>query len=228
MPTQIQMSDEEYKARSVELAERAYRLKDRAETFDTSNILEQVGDVLIQVDQPDRFYKAQSFLEALPNWTDDVRSLAHEINQMDQTVYGAPSMTFDQSFTALSTLAEQYADSHNEAVNGFGQNLRALLTAIARPNDEAAFALSINTLLDAIEDLLINLHKSSGNETADKVRSLRLIRDSILVKRQLAVDTEKLVALNDQDISQTQRVRASEEALEEVYEKFNIVSPSAP
>ena len=225
--TQTNMTNDEFNARSIELAERTYRLKEKSGDFATSTILEQVGDELILVDQIDRFYRAQSFLEALTVWTDDVRSLAHEINELDKLVAATLNLSFEQCMNTLQELANKYSSSASDEVRAFGANLEGLLNNISTPTDETALGASLDSLLDAVEDLLINIHKSSKSESQSNVRLLRSIRDAILVKRQISVDKRKLEKLDDQDISQEMRVRASQEALEEVYEKLHIITPQA-
>ena len=228
MPPQTQLSQDEFKARSIELAERAYRLKDRSEDFEASKILEQVGDELILVDQQDRFYKAQSFLEAMTAWAEDVRSLAHEINEMDKMVYATPDLNFDQCLQLLTDVSTSYLESPATQVNEFGSKLRELLAKFSTPEVHDDLGTSLDLLLDMIEDLLINIHKSAKPEVPHNVRLLRSIRDSIIIKRQLSVDQGKLVKLEDQDVTQEMRVRASQEALAEVYDKLSSIIPKTP
>src|ERR1019366_5215756 len=114
------MDNDTLKARSIELAERANRLKDKASESDIRDKFDNAADVLIQIDKPDRFYLAQSKLENDAAWTEEMRSLAHEIDLADKTIRDDELLSLDETIQILGQWNKNYLSSTTTEIHETG------------------------------------------------------------------------------------------------------------
>lgn len=205
-------------ARSIELAERAYRLKVRTNDAALKEKLESVGDQLILIEDPERFYNAQTILETVDLWLEDRRSLAHELNTIDKQINGQKNTSFAEVLLIIRKWVEGYSLSPSPAVKEYGLKMLELLSSVSSATTREQKKHSLISLLESIEDLLVNTHTAGSKaESTQRVRMLRSLRDAVIVQRELQVDEQDLLQRNDQEISQGDRVKAAREVLEEVY-----------
>ena len=212
---------DQLKARSLELAERAYRLKERAGDSATTEKLDKVGDTLIEINNANRFYLAQTYLELIGIWAEDRRSLAHEINTEDQTLRKLNAITFEQVHEILETWVRAYTSSTVKTTISFGFTIQKVLAGLDGQNKKEEF----DTILEIIEQLLLNSDVVINPSTIDsRILQLRAMRDALLVKRELDVDLGELNEENRAEGDQVARVELARSTLANVYDSMTVVS----
>jgi hypothetical protein len=213
---------DELKARSIELAERAFRLRDRATDEDTRKKLHATGNELIMTDNAHRFYDAQGILEVGDVWVEDQRVLAHEMSVVDRMMRRATSISFDSALDAVNEWVEGSLDQQSEkdADNltvRLAESLRTLLVS----NDEHRRKDAIAFVLSYVEDVLRYSHTQEPNpeyEMEDPlILKLRDIRDSLLVHRELLYDEDELVDGFKNEGDKVERLGLARHQLDELY-----------
>ena len=213
------MDNDELKARSIELAERAFRLRDRATDTDTKEKLHATGNELIQVDNRQRFYDAQRILERGDVWTEDQRTLAHEINVADRQLRGGVTLTIEQALKYVEQwveAAKKVTVDQDVTTEPLEEHFRTLLVS----NDEIRRKNAIGYLLSYAEDILQYAHVNDHpeNEMTDPaVLAVRDIRDSLLVHRELLFDEEDLVEKFKNEGQAIDRLGLARHQVEELY-----------
>jgi hypothetical protein len=209
-------------ARSVELAERAYRLKDRADDESVRDKLETAGDELIRVDNPARFYGAQSILETCQNWSDDRRSLAHELNVADQELQGEPPMTLAEMDKFLDDCSDSCLSSSLEDIRDLGSMIRSdrqVLSAVGASTDRK---VALDSLLTIVEHLLLNSGTITNPLVTDpKIKKLRAVRDTVLVERELVADLKSLITEDQKQKQSGMALKLARETLDEVFKSID-------
>ena len=212
------MDDILLNARSIELAERAYRQKARAKNEDTRQRLDDVGDELIRLGNTHRFYVAQSMFENGSHWTEEERALAHEINVAYQGQHLVPAM----SFTAASKVLTEWAAAYNKSDQDHAQQVGYELTealAVVNANEYATnLKQAYNYLLAVVEIFLTQVRdKQAAAEINHKVTLLRSLRDAILVSRALAVDVGELLREDMLEDEQFDTIATAQAVLISIY-----------
>ncbi len=216
------MDDETLKARSVELAERANRLKEKAGDGYVREKFDSAADTLIQINNPDRFYFAQSKLEKDTTWTEEMRSLAHEIDLADKTIRNEELLTFDETIHAIAEWNMSYLASTRPEIHATGISINNAIKALSENQSEASIKVSLNYLMSFLETVLA--HIQSKDKSENKVEGLnkmvfvlRNVRNALLVKRELSVDEDKLLEENEKENINTDRVELARDSLDEIY-----------
>lgn len=206
------MNDKTFlQARSIELAQRLYRQKQRATTSETKLKLDDAADELIKIDDSDRFYHAQSRIEADTYWTEEWRALAHELNLADQAIRHESPMSSEDAFEIIEEWAELYQRSQTESIRTFGHELETAVENLE--NRSSQHKSTLNYLLTVLETLLTDRKQSADPyEIEPTVRLVRCLRDAILVHRQLTIDIHELIredAIEDHQMESLNKVRSS-------------------
>lgn len=215
------MDSADLQARSIELAERAYRQKDRAQTADAKASLDDAADELIQINNLNRFYFAQSRLEKNYAWTEEIRALAHELNVADQTLRGSHAIAVNETVAILSSLAGTYITSNNQEVRQLGQDVLVALKRLTEttPTPDVVKS-SIGFLIAALESILEHIENKRTGQPASidpTTLSIRAMRDSLLSARELLIDTHELLVKDAQEGELVDRVQLARNSLAEIY-----------
>lgn len=209
------MDSDYLKARSIELAERAYRLRDRAQG-DASAKLDDAGDNLITVSEPYRFLNAQDALEADTIWQEDMRSLAHEINVANNMLENREDLTIEQAFQYVTDWVKSYQESDQLEVRDLGSHIDGIQTTISTSKDTKEKKDAFNDFLGLMEMMLTHAHQDA-NAQADTLYFLRAMRDAFLVGRELLIDDVELLG-NDLDEGYvTHRIDIARQHVNELY-----------
>ncbi|MFZ3010175.1 MAG: hypothetical protein WA030_04150 [Candidatus Microsaccharimonas sp.] len=212
--------NEELKARSVELAERAFRLRDKAKDGNTQEKLHAAGNELIMIDNRRRFYDSQRELEQGDTWSEDQRTLAHEINVADRNMRGTIIISFESSLEYLNQWFQSVSDNPPEGVTELIENLVEELQIIKTSGSDNRRKEAINFIITFIEEVLQYSHKDEDikNEMTDPtVLMLRDIRDSLLVHRELMFDENELVTRYKSEGQRIERLGLARHQLAELY-----------
>ena len=210
--------NDELKARSIELAERAIRLRDRALDEDTKKKLHYVNNELINIDNRQRFYDAQTPLELVENWTEDQRALAHEINVADRQMRGIQSFNLEETVNQLIEIIDRMSESPSLVITKVAESLQILLSNRARSERKAA----VNYVLAFLEDALQKEDEGDvqQNESVDPTLiKFRNMRDSLLVHRELLYDAGELVEEYRFEGEKIERLGLLRHELDELYSK---------
>ena len=211
-------SDRLLVARSIELAERAKRLEKKTGESNVGAELEHAANILIQTDNPDRFYQAQTVLEQEAIWADDRRSLAHELNGIDQVLRYAQPLPYDEVLELFMILTKKYVASTDDEVADLGFALNKIMGMIVSGQDEVTRGQGTSELLAMSERLLASSHDVMDPATIQPtILQLRAMRDTILVERETAFDINILKSDASLTSSQDLRLLASRKALDEIY-----------
>ena len=213
-------NNDELKARSVELAERAFRLRDRAEDTPTKEKLHNAGNELVLIDNRQRFYDAQRILEQGDAWTEDQRALAHELNVADRTYRGNNSISFEDARQFIETLVATTTNSRPNGIDELTEKLSQHFRTLTVSNDEQRRKVAIDFILSYIEEGLQHSHNEEGikNEMTDPiVLTLRGIRDSLLVHRELLFDENELMNTYQNEGAQIERLGLARHQLDQLY-----------
>jgi hypothetical protein len=210
--------NDELKARSIELAERAFRLRDRAPDTKTEQKLHATGNELININNRQRFYDAQRSLEIAENWTEDQRALAHEISVADRNLRGIGSVDIKET---LETLQQWVIAANTKKVTDnpttlLNQHLEKLLTT----GNESGERDSVTYVLSYIEDALQFAHNDENPQdeiTYPIILNLRNFRDSLIVHRELLYDEDELITKYQNESEKIQRLGLARQQLDELY-----------
>lgn len=213
------METERLKARSIELAERAYRERERADNPDAKKVMDDTGDALIQIEDPARFYLAQSKLERIKPWTNELRALAHEINVADQAGRGFKSISLEECQNVLNGWAAQYTASDNPEVQEVGQHILSSLDRLELKATPGEIKKALNYLLSFLESVLTHIHNNAGplEPISETVVYTRAMRDSLFIARYLLIDVEELILADEDGYDHDKDLRLARESLNEVY-----------
>jgi hypothetical protein len=211
---------DELKARSVELAERAFRLRDRSTDDETKQKLHGVGNELIIIDNLHRFYDAQNILEVGDMWTEDQRSLAHELSMSDHQLRSEQVMSFNEALKFIEHWIDVATANKSSETDPVTDQLRVSLETIHDTNDTARGKAAINSILSYVEDVLQYAHvnENAVNETSSPtVLSLRNVRDCLLVHRELLFDEKDLSEKFKDEGMKVERLGLARHQLDELY-----------
>lgn len=212
------MDTEALKARSIELAERAYRLKDRADNDTLKLKLDNAGDILIQVNDQNRFYLAQSKLENDTTWTEATRALAHEINTADQLLKNIKVLNFEAAMKFLEQWTTQYMTSSNSSTRQTGSMINSAIQMIILKEPSLTQKESINYLISFLEAILSQIEIGvTEDQLSATVLIIRNVRDALLSARELLIDEGELLAKDEQENQEVDRVELARESLKEIY-----------
>jgi hypothetical protein len=214
-------NEDSFKARSIELAERLYRQKARAQETEEKIRLDDAADELIKVDNPNRFYTAQSKLEISSLWSEEQRALAHEISALDLGQRDIAPLQFPFVIQTLEGWVSFYAASPNEGTQEVGKTLYQALQELTAGQKTTVYKQALNYLLNLFEVLLTHSAaeaKAINTNLIDpSVILLRNMRDTTLVARELLVDDVELLDADNQENGQFGQVSAARETLQEIY-----------
>ncbi len=206
------------RARAIELAERANRLKNRADSEDIQDIFDHAADTLIEVDKPERFYLAQTKLESENLWSEEMRSLAHEINMADQASKGTSPISFESSVNTLQTWNQSYLNSSNPEVMKISLEINIALLNLKNPESEYKVKEALEYLLSFIEALLSHIHSTEISSLDNPtIILLRNMRDATLIRRELIIDKSELDRENNNQNINNNRIQLTRESLDEIY-----------
>lgn len=222
------MDTEALQARSVELAERAYRLMGQGDNKDLKLKLDKVGDTLIKVDDENRFYLAQSILEEDATWTEATRALAHEINTADHQLKNINTLNLEAALKFLVQWTNQYMSSSNPNTRQTGAKIESALQMLILEEPKATQKESIGYLISFLETILSQIGTGvSQDKLNSSVLIIRNVRDALLSARVLLIDKNELMEKNDQENQEVDRVEVTRESLDEIYATITpVVSPS--
>lgn len=214
------------KARGIELAERAQRLRSRAPDTKTQEKLDNCADELIRPDNTDRFETAQNALELAAGWREEDRSLAHEINSAWLDQHGLDPISLEQALPTLTTWAALYQRSTRPEIQAAGKNLASALGQLAAPQQRSTQKYALNYLLEFLEAMLAHLAtRDDGDDNMTQtIRLLRSMRDAALVSRELIVDDAELLEADKVEDNQFDQVTQAREALDEIYSSMTQAS----
>lgn len=207
---------DELKARAVELAERALRLRDRATDDNTKEKLHSVNNELINLENRQRFYDAQKSLEVVENWTEDQRALAHEMSVADRQLRGLTSLSIKDTINQLFEIIEKIGDSADSSITLLGTNLR-ILTETGNSSQKKN---ALSYILGFLEDMLQHIDQDDDhqNELTDpSVLKFRNMRDSLLIDRELLYDENDLVNNYKSEGEKIDRLGLARHQLDELY-----------
>lgn len=214
----IIMNSEALKARSIELAERAYRQKDRTRDDSVKSRLDDAADELIHIENPNRFFSAQSKLEKNGEWTEEQRALAHEINVADQIIRNINAMKSNDAIRTLESWSEKYIASYNPEIKQTGQTIYSALRDLITQEAPSTKKDSLNYLIALIESILAHIQLEVTNDTINEnVILLRSMRDAFLSVRELLFDETELLDEDKKEDQQVDRVQLARESLKEIY-----------
>ncbi|GAC1392121.1 MAG: hypothetical protein NVSMB46_07020 [Candidatus Saccharimonadales bacterium] len=214
--------DTTIRARSIELAERAYRLQSHAISSEVADKLNSAGDELIHLDNPDRFYTSQSILETDGVWTEDQRSLAHELNVVDQQIHSERNLTLNEALTVLANWANTCTKNDKPEVRQFGSTINANVQMLAQEISSQDRKTALNGLIEIIEHLLKNAHiANKPGTTDDRIKQLRALRDVLLIQREVSSDINELLLEDQNQKQQIDRVSYARDILDEIYKTIN-------
>jgi hypothetical protein len=219
------MNNDTLKARSIELAERANRLRDKTSDSVIKEKFDNAADILIQIDNLDRFYLAQSLLEKNTAWSEEMRSLAHELNSADHVVKNSLPISFEVSMQTLEEWNKAYLSSSNPEISKVGTEIDAALALLFTQDPESNMKQALDYMISFLETILSHIHTNSSEDKDNPtIIELRNMRDAVLVKRELVIDISELVKENDNENINANSVELARETLNEIY---NTVKPIA-
>ena len=212
-------NDDELKARSIELAERAFRLRDRAQEPTDKEKLHAAGNELINIENPQRFYDAQRMLEIGGIWTEDQRSLAHEMNVADRGHRGSAPVTLASAVELISKWIYPIKEMSLDA-NDPRNTLLYMAQVLIAGDDNEEYKKAIGYLISYVENILQYAHEDEivRDEMADTfVLSLRNVRDALLVHRELLYDEDQLVNTYKHEGEKVEQIGLLRHQLDELY-----------
>lgn len=211
--------NDELKARSIELAERAFRLRDRATTNAAKEGLHSAGNELIMLDDTNRFYAAQSALELYNSWLEDQRSLAHEINVADRLLRGSQSLDITSILNRLEEWARDYVACRDPIVIKIGHSLNSNIILLNSSKNAQEKKEALNYIMLVIETLLEHTAQQDGTSRTvnEMVLLLRAMRDGILVARELSYDEEDLLTKYREEGAVVERLAVARHTVAELY-----------
>ena len=207
---------DELKARAVELAERALRLRDRATDDNTKEKLHTVNNELINLENRQRFYDAQKSLEVVENWTEDQRALAHEMSVADRQLRGLATLSIKDTINQLFAIIEKIGYSADSSIALLDTNLRIL----TETGDFSQKKNALSYILGFLEDMLQHIDQDDDhqNELTDpSVLKFRNMRDSLLTNRELLYDENDLVNNYKSEGEKIDRLGLARHQLDELY-----------
>ncbi|GAC1391614.1 MAG: hypothetical protein NVSMB46_04760 [Candidatus Saccharimonadales bacterium] len=212
------MSDSnELKARAVELAERALRLKDRAVDNGIKGLLHAAANELIMLDNEQRFYDAQIKLERFNTWLEDQRSLAHEINVADRAIRNMPDLDLEKALHYLENWSTNYIASTNPEVAEIGQTLHSNLEVLNTAQDNIMQKQALNHILSFVEALLAHTAVTEKVAINNTVLFMRATRDNLLVARELLYDEDDLLTKYKEEGTAVDRLSVARHVVDELY-----------
>lgn len=210
------MDTQALKARSIELAERAYRQKGRAVDEHVREVLDAAAAELLQIDDTPRFFNAQSQLEKHSTWTEEQRALAHEVNTADLSLRDMHNFNIDVSMMFLRKWADSYAKSGNTEARQTGESIHRALEEIESQTTVSREQESFNYLISFVEVILEHGANHDEKLSEETVLMLRNLRDSLLSARELLYDEAELLKKIQEPDSQIKRLELAREAVEEI------------
>ena len=213
------MDTQELKARSIELAERAYRQKSRATESSGQTKLDEAADELIQIDNSRRFYLAQSKLESDKVWTEEERALGHEMNVADQSIQNIKPLAIDDVIKILEQWVAVYEKSNQLEVLQLGLDLIKSISSLKLRVSLNVQKEALNHLLSLFEIMLSYIQSQITDNSVNNstVVLLRNMRDAALTARELAIDDNELIKLDAQESDQTTQRELAHKSLDEIY-----------
>ena len=218
------MNTDTLKARSIELAERANRLRDKANDSAIKDKFDNAADSLIQIDNIDRFYLAQTMLEKDTAWSEEMRSLAHEINSAHHVLTNSTPISFEASMQTLEGWNKVYLSSSSPEISKIGSEIDSALQTlyINDPRSDRKYALDY--LISFFETVLSHIQTNNiANEDDPTVNQLRNMRDAVLVRRELTIDISELVKENADENINDDSVKLARETIAELYKTIKPV-----
>lgn len=209
------MDSDYLKARSIELAERAYRLRDRAHG-DTRLKLDDAGDNLIAISKSRRFLNAQDALEVDTIWQEDMRSLAHEMNVSNNMLENRENLTIEQAFQYVTDWVKSYQKSDQVEVRDLGSYIDGIQASISKSNDAKEKKDAFNDFLGLMEIMLTHAHQDADVQV-DTLYSLRAMRDAFLVGRELLIDDVELLGKDLEEGNVTHQINIARQHVNELY-----------
>jgi len=220
------MDTQELKARSIELAERAYRLKKLANGAQNRQVIDDTADELIRVDNPQRFHVAQSKLELKNIWPEELRSLAHEINVADHSLKGTSPLSSEEAYKILEQWAQVYTQSQQHEVIQTGFNILNAVESLASADAAKTRKESFNYLITLIETMMARVQLTIKDDFASNasIDLLRNIRDAVLMEREMVVDDAELLDADQVDDNQVADIQLARKSLDEIYKTIEPVN----
>ena len=217
------MQDQENQARSIELAERSLRLRDRATDTSAKEGLHAAANQLIFLNNLNRFYDAQTELEKQNHWLEDYRSLAHELNVADRNLRNTLPIERANIFSTLRDWSRTFIASADQEASAIGHEIidnLDILSDDSSPSIDEKTALTY--LLSVVEVLLehaaLQVPEMIDKKTTDEtVILMRLIRDYIIVIRELAYDEDTLLNNYEHEGEQVNRLTIARHTVEMLY-----------
>ncbi len=218
------MDEDSLKARSIELAERAYRQRDRAGDSDKQLTLDETADELILLENPDRFFVAQSKLENIKTWTDELRTLAHEINTADQHIRQSQMLTTDVALEIINEWATSYSTSPTPQVATLGARMQQSLQQLSQKQSQQDTKSALTFLLTILESMLKHEQDKDTSEIIkESIVYVRAIRDALLTMRALLVNAKELLIEDQQEEVHENSLDLVRDSLAEVYEQMESI-----
>jgi len=214
------MDNDSLKARSIELAERANRLRDKTSDSVIKEKFDSAADTLVQIDKLDRFYLAQSMLEKDTAWSEEMRSLAHELNSADHVIKSSSPISFENAVQTLKEWDIGYLSSPNPETAKTGTEIDSALALLNADDPKSDRKQALDSLISFFETLLSHIQTQNEMSETDnpKVIQLRNMRDAVLVNRELTIDISELVKENDNENINENSVELARETLNELYD----------
>jgi hypothetical protein len=169
----------------VSLAEQAALLQVEGSQAAQAEELGRVQSELVNADNPNRFNLAQRRLESTPDWTDETRMLAVEINRADQDTRGEQRLTFDDAKAKIEAWSTADMASDDAETKREGRRIDSALRGLSRP-DTATQKESIGAMLADVEQTLHGYEQSDVARTPEfeaEIREYRAIRDALVMKQ---------------------------------------------
>jgi hypothetical protein len=219
------MDNDNLKARSIELAERANRLRDKTADSVIKEKFDNTADVLVQIDKLDRFYLAQSVLEKDTAWSEEMRSLAHELNSADHVIKNSKPISFVDAMQTLEEWNKAYLSSTNPEISKVGTEIDAALALLFTNDPESNMKQALDYLISFLETILSHVQtKNNEDKENSTISQLRNMRDAVLVKRELVIDISELVKENENENINANSVELARETLNEIYNKVKPIT----
>ncbi len=224
-------SDNTLDARSITLAERAYRFKANVSANDDRTIFDEVGDELIRLENPHRFYDAQTKLEATNKWTEEKRALAHELNDADKTLRSEPTVSYEDALGLLEQWMNKHTDNGHSDSQVMHQQAKKALLQLELTSSRTIKKQSLNTLMDVMEAALSQTSRQSPPQDSqlqdhEKINQtvclLRRTRDALLVYRMLNFDNFDLLKADAEEEEDYDRVSAVRQNLAGIYAETDV------
>lgn len=210
------MDTQALKARAIELAERAYRQKDRATDERVQEALDATAAELLRIDDIQRFFKAQSKLEKHSLWTEEQRALAHEMSAADLTIKNVQTFDIDVAVLFLKRWANSYLASTNDEARQVGEGINAALEKLMALETLAVKQESFNYIISFLEAVLEHAANNEATVSTETIVLLRNMRDSLLSARELLYDEDDLLEKVQDPNSEIVRLRLARESVEAI------------